>query len=299
MFKETLDSDTFSRGAGSTVASVLDGSLEGHTTSGMAGVSNIGSDRNWCGHPFAAANWYAFGRLAWDHQLTSDQIAGEWLRMTFSSDDHFVTESTKLMAESREAVVNYMTPLGLHHIMARGHHFGPGPWVAGGRADWTSLYYHQADSEGIGFDRTETGSNAVGQYKSTYREQISNIDTCPDELLLWFHHVPWKHRMKSGRTLWDEICHQYNQGVETVRQMQQTWESLASFVDEARFIHVKDLLYIQEKEARWWRDACLLYFQTFSGMPIPPEYEQPGQSLEYYMNLMHYYVPGIHERRFG
>jgi alpha-glucuronidase len=299
MFKETLDSDTFSRGAGSTVASVVDGSLDGHTTSGMAGVSNIGSDRNWCGHPFAAANWYAFGRVAWDHRLTSEEIADEWLRMTFNSDDHFVTEATKMMAESREAVVNYMTPLGLHHIMARGHHYGPGPWVEGGRADWTSLYYHQADSEDIGFDRTETGSNAVGQYKSPYRKQVSNIDTCPEELLLWFHHVPWKHPMKSGRTLWDEMCHQYNQGVEAVNQMQRMWEALAAFVDDARFAHVRDLLRIQQKEARWWRDACLLYFQTFSGMPIPPEYEQPAETLDFYMNLTHYYVPGIHERRFG
>jgi alpha-glucuronidase len=299
LFKETMDSDTFCNGAGSALARVVDGSLDGHTTSGIAAVSNIGSDRNWCGHPFAAANWYAFGRLAWDYSLTAEGIAEEWLRMTFSNEKVFIKQATAMMIESREAVVNYMTPLGLHHIMARGHHYGPGPWVEGGRADWTSLYYHRADSEGIGFDRTPSGSNAVSQYNSPYREQVANLDTCPEELLLWFHHVPWAHRMKSGRTLWDELCFAYNQGVESVRGMQKTWDSLAALVDSARFEHVKTLLKIQEQEARWWRDACLLYFQTFCGQPIPPEYEQPAESLDYYMNLTHYYVPGIRERRFG
>jgi alpha-glucuronidase len=299
LFKETLDADTYCRGSGSTVARIIDGSLDGHTTSGIAAVSNIGSERNWCGHPFAAANWYGFGRLAWNHRLTSEAIAEEWLRMTFTNDPHFVNEGTATMIESREAVVKYMTPLGLHHIMAKGHHFGPGPWVDDGRADWTSIYYHQAESQGIGFDRTPTGSDAVSQYHSPYREQVSNLDTCPEELLLWFHHVSWQHRMKSGRTLWDELCFTYNDGVQAVRRMQHTWDSLAGRIDDARFQHVKTLLHIQEKEARWWRDACLHYFQAFSGLPIPPECEQPAESLEYYMNLKHYYVPGIRERRFG
>jgi alpha-glucuronidase len=299
MFKETLDADTYCQGSGSTVARVIDGSLDGHKLSGIAGVSNIGDDRNWCGHPFASANWYAFGRLAWDYGLTSEQIAEEWLRMTFTNNENFVSHAKTMMIESREAVVNYMTPLGLHHLMARDHHYGPGPWVDGGRADWTSLYYHRADAEGIGFDRTPTGSDAVSQYHAPYRQQISSLDTCPEELLLWFHHVSWGYRMKSGRTLWDELCFAYNKGVDSVRQMQQTWNSLAEYVDEARFEHVKALLRIQEKEACWWRDACLLYFQTFSGLPIPPEYEQPAESLDYYMSLTHYFVPGIRERRFG
>ncbi|MBZ0288803.1 MAG: alpha-glucuronidase [Anaerolineae bacterium] len=299
LFKETLDADTFCNGTGSTVARVVDGSLDGHASSGIAAVSNIGSDRNWCGHPFGAANWYAFGRLAWDYHLTSEAIADEWLRMTFTNDPQFVKPATTMMIESREAVVNYMTPLGLHHIMARGHHYGPGPWVEGGRADWTSLYYHRADSKGIGFDRTPSGSNAVSQYNSPYREQVGNLDTCPEELLLWFHHLPWTYRMKSGRMLWNELCFAYNQGVESVCGMQKTWDSLAEFVDSARYEHVKALLRIQEQEARWWRDACLLYFQTISGMTIPAEYEQPAESLDYYMNLTHYYVPGIHERRFA
>jgi alpha-glucuronidase len=299
LFKETLDADTYCAGPGSRVAQVVDGSLDEHTLSGMAAVANTGSDRNWCGHPFAAANWFAFGRLAWDHTLSSEEIADDWLRMTFCNDERFVEPAKAMMIESREAVVNYMTPLGLHHIMARNHHYGPGPWVTGGRADWTSVYYHRADATGVGFDRTPSGSNAVSHYVSPYREQLADLATCPEELLLWFHHVPWQHMMKSGRTLWDELCFKYNQGVGQVRQMQSTWNSLAEFVDAARFEHVKSLLAIQKKEARWWRDACLLYFQTFSKLPIPAGYEQPAESLDYYMNLQHYYVPGTTERRWS
>lgn len=299
LFKETLDADTYCKGPGSTVAKVVDGSLDGHSISGIAGVTNIGDERNWCGHPFAAANWYAFGRLAWDHQLTSEKIAEEWLRLTFSNDDPFVQQAAQMMIASREAVVQYMMPLGLHHIFAWDHHYGPGPWVDTGRPDWTAIYYHQADSQGIGFDRTASGSNAISLYNPPYSDQLEDLQTCPEELLLWFHHVPWDHRMKSGRTLWDELVHIYNQGVGAVRQMQKTWRSLETYVDAARFRHVSDLLAVQQREACWWRDACLLYFQTFSGMPIPDEYEQPAETLDYYRNLTHYYVPGIPERRFG
>ncbi len=298
LFKETLDSDTYADGEGSSVASVVDGTLDGHQLTGIAGVSNIGSERNWCGHPFAAASWFAFGRLAWDHCLSSEEIADDWLRMTFSNDTRFIEPAKTMMLQSREAVVNYMMPLGLHHLMARSHHYGPGPWVEGGRADWTALYYHRADTQGIGFDRTATGSNAVSQYFSPYRERIADIETCPEELLLWFHHVSWQHPMKSGRTLWDELCFRYNYGVQMVRDMQEIWSSLIDFVDSTRFEHVAALLRIQEKEARWWRDACLLYFQTFSGLPIPAEYEQPAETLEYYKQLTHYFVPGIPEMRF-
>jgi alpha-glucuronidase len=298
MYKETLDADTYCYGAGSQVSKIVDGSLDGHDVTGMAGVTNIGSDRNWCGHPFGAANWFTFGRLAWDHALTSEEIADEWLRMTFNNEERFVESAKTLMMMSREAVVNYMTPLGLHHIMARGHHYGPGPWVDGGRADWTSVYYHRADAIGIGFDRTSTGSDAVSQYFPPYREEVSRLDSCPEALLLWFHHVSWQHQMKSGHTLWDELCHQYNLGVEQVQHMQQIWASLEVLVDEARFEMVSRFLEIQKKEARWWRDACLLYFQTFSQLPIPATYEQPTETLEHYQNISHYYVPGIHERRF-
>ncbi|HVU09939.1 MAG TPA: hypothetical protein VHD90_01625, partial [Phototrophicaceae bacterium] len=263
--------------------------------SGMAGVANIGDERNWCGHPFGAANWYAFGRLAWDHRLTAEEIADEWLRMTFTNDARFVEPAKALMLDSREAVVDYMTPLGLHHIMAGHHHYGPGPWVGGERRDWTSGYYHNADAQGLGFDRTESGSNAVAQYFPPYRDLVANLATCPENLLLWFHHVAWDYRVKSGRTLWDELCFRYNSGVKAVRTMQNTWESLAEYVDPARFGHVQALLKIQEKEAIWWRDACLLYFQTFAQMPIPPEYEPPAHDLAYYEQRVDYFVPGIHE----
>lgn len=301
LFKETLDADTYAKGAGSTVAKVVDGSLDGHRVSGMAAVTNIGDERNWCGHPFAASSWYAIGRLAWDYELTSEQIAEEWLRMTFSNDADFVGKMVEMMIASREAVVKYMMPLGLHHIFEIGHHYGPGPWVDVadvGRADWSATYYHQADENGIGFDRTPSGTNATSLYHSPYREQLENVEMIPESLLLWFHHLPWDYKVKSGRTLWDELCDQYNQGVEMVRQMQQAWQSVQDKVDSARFEHVKGLLALQEREARWWRDACLLYFQQFSKMPIPDEYEQPAESLEHYKSIKHYYVPGIPERRF-
>lgn len=300
-FKEMLDADTCCQGEGSLVAHVVDGSLDGHADSAIAGVANIGTDRNWTGHPFAAASWYAFGRLAWDHRLSADAIADEWLRMTFSRDERFLAAAKKMLFLSREAVVDYMTPLGLHHLMAVSHHYGPGPWVSEadvGRADWSAVYYHRADAEGIGFDRTATGSNAVSQYCPPYRDLIADPATCPENLILWFHHLPWGHVMKSGRTLWHELCHRYSEGVAAVREMERLWESLDGAGDAARFEHVRALLRIQEKEARWWRNACLLYFQTFSGQPIPPEYEPPEHTLEYYRAITHYFVPGIPERRF-
>lgn len=292
LFKECLYSDTYAKGAGSYVAKVVDGSLEGHEMSGMAGVSNIGTDRNWTGHPFGQANWYCYGRLAWDHSLSSEEIADEWIRMTFTNDEKVIAPVKKMMISSREAVVNYMTPLGLHHQMARGHHYGPGPWVEGGRADWTSVYYHRADTAGIGFDRTRKGSDAVSQYFPPVAEKFNDIDECPEEYLLWFHRVSWDHKMDSGRTLWEELCAKYNEGVDTVRSMQETWNSLEGKLDEDRFTQVASLLNIQLKEAKWWRDAMLLYFQTFSRKPIPEKYEQPTHTLDYYINLDHKYAPG-------
>ena len=192
LFEEVLDADTHAQGAGSTVARVLDGSLHQYTRTGIAGVANTGTDRNWTGSHFAQANWYAFGRLAWDHSLSSSDIADEWIRMTFSNDAAVIGPVRSIMMVSREAAVNYMTPLGLHHQMARGHHYGPGPWVAGGpRADWTSVYYHRADTGAVGFDRTASGSNAVAQYFPPLRERFGNRETVPDSLLLWFHRVRW------------------------------------------------------------------------------------------------------------
>ncbi|WP_018479476.1 alpha-glucuronidase family glycosyl hydrolase [Pontibacter roseus] len=294
MYKETLDSDTHAKGKGSTVAKVVDGTLHKHQLTGIAGVANIGTDRNWTGHQFGQANWYNFGRLAWNHDLSSEAIAEEWIRMTFTNKQEFVAPVKQMMLASHETVVNYMTPLGLHHIMAWDHHYGPGPWIKDKhRADWTSVYYHKADEKGIGFDRTKTGSNAVAQYFPPVAKQFSSLKQVPEKYLLWFHHVGWDYKVKSGRTLWDELCYRYSDGVKGVQQMQQTWDKMQGQVDEERFQHVKTFLAMQEKEARWWRDACLLYFQTFSKRPIPQDLEKPAHTLEHYMRLDPKFVPGI------
>jgi alpha-glucuronidase len=285
LFKEVLDSDTYANGPGSTVGRVIDGSLHRYPRTGIAGVSNIGTDRNWTGSHFNQANWYAFGRLAWDPRFSASAIAEEWIRMTWSNAASVVEPVKRLMLGSREAVAEYMTPLGLHHIMARNHHYGPGPWVTGGRDDWTSLYYHRADSSGVGFDRTPGGSDAVAQYFEPLRTRFANRATVPDSLLLWFHRVRWNERLRSGRTLWEELVHRYSGGVDSVRAMQRTWNALEGSIDAARFGEVKRFLAIQESEARWWRDAAVLYFQTFSRMAIPASYEQPRHSLEYYVRL--------------
>lgn len=294
LFKECLEADTYANGKGSTVAKVVDGTAENYSITGIAGVANIGNERNWTGHPFGQANWYTFGRLAWDHERTSEQIADEWLRQTFSNDLHFVNATKKIMLMSRETMVNYMTPLGLHHIMGTSHHYGPAPWIDNaGRADWNPVYYHRADSIGLGFERTKNGSDAIGQYAGEVQKQWNDVNTCDERFLLWFHHVPWNFKMKSGRTLWDELCYKYYLGVDSVRWMQKTWNSLKNYIDDERFEQVRMLLAIQEKEAVWWRDACLLYFQTFSKMPIPANYEKPDHDLEYYKSLKFPYAPGI------
>jgi alpha-glucuronidase len=200
----------------------------------------------------------------------------------------------EMMLASREVAVDYRTPLGLHHLMAAGHHYGPGPWVSGGpRADWTSVYYHRADEVGVGFDRSPSGSDAVGQYAPPLRELWGRLDQVPDEYLLWFHHVPWDHPMDSGRTLWQELVYRYQRGVDGVRRMQETWRSVRGRIDEERYEQVRVFLEIQEREARWWRDACVLYFQTFSGRPLPEGYERPARTLEEYMAIQKRYVPGI------
>jgi alpha-glucuronidase len=289
-FKESLDADTYSKGKGSTVARVVDGSLEGHSISGMAGVANIGTDSTWCGNQFNPANWYAYGRLAWNHQQRTEEIASDWLKMTFSNDESFVAPVKKLMMESRENTVNYIAPLGLHHIMGVTTHYGPGPWIDNaGRADWNSTYYHKADSLGIGFNRSSTGTNAVSQYFPPVKAIFNSTATTPEEYLLWFHHLPWSYRMKSGNTLWNELVAHYSNGVSAVQQSQVTWTKMAGKIDGERFKSVTTLLARQAAEAKWYRDADLLYFQTFSKMPIPTPYEKPEQTLETYMN--HNYIP--------
>jgi alpha-glucuronidase len=293
LFKEALDADTYADGKGSTVAGIIDGSLFHYNLTGIAGVSNIGNERNWTNHPFGQANWYAFGRLAWDHTLTAAQIADEWVRQTFSNNNAVADTIKKMMLASREAVVDYMTPLGLHHIMSSSGHYGPGPWLNDApRADWNPVYYHRADSFGIGFDRTPSGSDALSQYQPQVRAQYSDSNTCDEKFLLWFHHVSWSHKMKDGKTLWDELCTRYQQGVDTVKQIQRQWESLAGLIDKERFLQIGMLLNIQEKDAEWWRNACLLYFQTFSKMPIPPGVDTPARTLEYYKGLRFPYAPG-------
>lgn len=258
----------------------------------MAGVSNIGNDVNWCGHHFAQANWYAFGRLAWNPELTSEQIANEWLSQTFDfyTNSELSALNSKLlnmMLESHEAAVSYMMPLGLHHIFAEGHHYGPAPWytMPGMRRDWTPPYYHQADSIGLGFDRSHRGTDAVSQYPETLCRLYDDINTCPETLLAWFHHVPWDFRMKSGRSFWDELCHKYNDGVITTRSMLATWDLFQPYVDQRRFNEIQRKLRIQTRDAVWWRDACLLYFQTFSQRPIPQDMEHPVHNLDEMMQF--------------
>jgi len=293
LFKEVLNADTYSKGKGSTVTKVIDGSLNNFSLSGIAGVSNIGNDINWCSHPFAQANWYALGRLCWDHDLSSSQIADEWIRQTFTNDPSFVEPVKKIMLQSREALVNYMTPLGLAHIMYNGHHYGPMPWGNTlNRPDWNPVYYHKADASGIGFDRTTNGTNALAQYAAEVQNEFNDINKCPDEYLLWFHHASWDHKMHSGRTLWNELCYKYNSGVDSVRSFIKQWNRLKKYIDEDRFKQIDQLLNIQLKDAIWWRNACLLYFQTFSKIAIPSQYEKPDKTLEYYQNIRILYAPG-------
>jgi alpha-glucuronidase len=295
LWKEVLDSDTFARGPGTTVASIVDGTAKREQPSVIAGVANTGTDRNWTGHLLAQANWYAFGRLAWDHTLSAEAIAGEWARLTFGRDPAVATTITKMLLGSRETVVNYSMPLGLTHIMAEGHHYGPGPWVdlkGAGRADWTSVYYHKAAADGIGFDRTSKGSNALAQYAPELQQLWGSLATCPENLLLWFHRVPWDHRMKSGRTLWDELSLRYQQGVDEVRALRRDWDSLKGRIDDERFTSVAQRLARQEKEAVNWRDACLLYFQQFSRRPLPAGVEPAAHPLEHYTSQVLRNMPG-------
>ena len=269
MWKEYLDFDLYSKGKGSTLASIIDGTLNNYQMTGIAGVANTGTDRNWCGHIFAQANWYAFGRLAWDHKLSAEEIADEWIRMTLSNDDKVVAKIKKIMMGSWEACVSYMTPLGLAHIMQADFHYGPEPgYNKAKRDDWNSIYYHRADANGIGFDRTTAGSNAVNQYTHPVCDIFNDINTCPEKYLLWFHHVGWDHKMKSGRGLWDELCYKYYSGTNYVDGMIKIWKSLKKDIDPEIYASVMAKLEKQKVDAGIWRDTCLGYFGGFSRMPI-------------------------------
>jgi len=300
LFEECLDADTHQPHPPGAVNGPQTTVPVSATIRGMAGVANIGNDRNWCGHIVAQANWYAFGRLAWETggkaAPRSAAIATEWIRQTFTNDPKVVDSIKEMMMASREIAVDYMTPLGLHHIMAYEHHYGPGPWLANAtRADWNPVYYHRADTAGIGFDRTPTGSNALEQYAPGARAQWANADSCPDAWLLWWHHVSWDHRMHTGRTLWAELCRKYYAGVDSVRWMQRCWTALRPAIDPERWQQVDTRLAIQEKNAVEWRNACLLYFQTFSRQPLPEAAERPNHTLEYYKQHKIYYAPGTNQ----
>lgn len=252
----------------------------------IAGVANVGNDTNWTGHPMAQANWYAFGRLAWNPQLSSEEIIDEWMPMTLNYPENTPKEVIdglkKMMLNSREAVVDYMMPLGLHHLFAFGHHYGPEPWcdIKGGRPDWMPPYYHRADSTGLGFNRSSSGSNAVAQYPAQLAKKLDNINTCPEEFILWFHHVPWDFKMKSGATLWQELCNRYQSGVESVETMQRQWTAAKPYIDPELWNDVNERLMTQARDANWWKEGCLLYFQQFSGIPIPDNVTPPVHTLD-------------------
>ncbi|MGQ3051783.1 MAG: alpha-glucuronidase family glycosyl hydrolase [Roseateles sp.] len=284
MFEETLKADTRVKPQGATVAAQV---------TAMAGVANIGTDRNWSGSHFDQANWYAYGRMAWDHELAAGDVAREWVQQTFTVKPPAVDAIVAMMLASREAAVDYMTPLGLHHLMGTGHHHGPAPWVDNlERADWNPVYFHRAARDGIGFDRSPRGSNAVAQYAPELAQRFADPATTPENLLLWFHRLPWDHRMASGRTLWAELVSRYDRGVATVGDLRRRWAALQADIDPQRHAEVAAYLAVQEAEARWWRDACVAYFQAVSGLPLPAGVRPPERSLEEYKVLQFNFAPG-------
>ncbi len=289
LFEEVLDADTRrGRGGRSTVA---------HWIEGVAGVANIGSDRNWSGSHFDQANWYAFGRLAWNPRESSRAIAADWVRMTFSGDEAFVAPVVDMMMASRQAVVDYMTPLGLHHLMGRDHHYGPQPWDdSPGRPEWRPDYYHRADRDGIGFPRGPAGSDAVAQYAPPLAKRFGDPTLTSDDYLLWFHHLPWDWRMRSGRTLWHELVARYDRGVDAVQAMRAQWDDLRPYVDAERFEQVRAFLAIQHAEAQWWRDASIAYWQSLNGLALPDGHAPPAHDLDHYKALKFPFAPGKHTR---
>lgn len=268
MWKEFFDADTFANGQSATVGKVVEGSVWPYALTGVVGVANTGSDTNWCGHHFAQANWYSFGRLAWDHQIPAEHLADEWTRMTFTQDHKTVDTIVQMLLGSREAFVKYTMPLGLHHLIG-GDHYAPMPWNdRAQRADWTATYYHKADKSGIGFDRTRKGNRAVEQYAPPVCDQFDDLAKCPEKFLLWFHRLPWDYRMQSGQTLWKELCDRYQLGATQAAALEATWKTLAGKIDEQRHREVAERLAIQRADAATWRDQILKYFQQFSGLDI-------------------------------
>ncbi|WP_376699703.1 alpha-glucuronidase family glycosyl hydrolase [Sphingomonas endophytica] len=294
LFEEVLSAKT---GRGDeTVASVVDGSSERHRLTGMAGVANIGRDRDWSGSTFNQANWYAFGRMAWDPTLKAEPIAREWAQQTFGTDPQLVDTAVRMMMGSREAVVDYTGALGLAHLMATGHHYGPGPWVADlKRPEWNPVYYHKADRAGIGFDRTKTGSDAVAQYAPPVAKRFADPKTTPERDLLWFHHVGWDRKMASGQTLWEDLVAHYDRGVTYVGDMRRQWDGVRAQVDAERWQKTATYLAVQEREARWWRDASLAYWMSVNGRALPAGVAPPAHDLAWYKAQSFRYVPGHHD----
>ncbi|MFA6117800.1 MAG: alpha-glucuronidase family glycosyl hydrolase [Sphingomonas sp.] len=293
LYEEVLQADTFGHGKGSTVAKVIEGDLDKYKLTGMAGVANIGVDRDWSGSTFNQANWFVFGRMAWDPQASAKQVAGEWSELTFGPNPAVRPKVVDIMMTSRDAVVNYMTPLGLAHLMATSHHYGPGLWVKDlARPEWNPVYYHKADATGIGYDRTKTGSNAVAQYAPMLARQFGDVKTTPEQDLLWFHHVGWDYRMKSGKTLWEELAGKYSLGVREVADMHSAWSALAPYIDQDRFAKTNAFLSIQQREAQWWRDASLAYWSSVSGRQLPAGEAPPAKPLADYEAVSWPYEPG-------
>lgn len=288
MYEEILKSDTYANGEGATVARVIDGSVHPSNITTISGVSNVGTDTNWTGSHFNQANWYAYGRMAWDPDASAHAVAREWIRQTFTVDPDLVEPVANIMMQSYTTLVNYMTPLGLAHIMGTDHHYGPAPWVDTlSRAEWNPVYYHDADAEGIGFNRTANGgSNAVEQYNDPLKTRFSDPATTGNDLLLFFHHVAWDQELDTGRTVWEELVHRYSQGVDDVQAIRDGWATAAQGrIDGARQKAITDLLQIQHWEARWWRDACLSYFASKSGRSISEGYAAPLNDLSFYQSL--------------
>lgn len=293
MFEETLRADTLAQGPGSTVARVVDGSLDHHRLTGMAGVANIGRDRDWSGSTFNQANWYAFGRFAWNPNEHSDAVARDWAAMTFDPSPATVTPVVRMMAGSREAVVDYMTPLGLAHVMATGHHYGPGPWISDlKRPEWNPYYYHRATKDAIGVERGPEGNAATAQYAPALAKQLADPATTPERDLLWFHRVPWTYKLRSGETLWQGMVGDYDRGVAYVAGMRTDWAALRPRIDPERFAKTESFLAVQQREARWWRDASLAYWMSLNGLALPKGVPGPAHDLSWYKAQRFPYAPG-------
>jgi alpha-glucuronidase len=293
LYEEVLRSDTYRPAKGSTVSKVIQGKTNDLPLTGIAGVANTGTDRNWSGSDFDQANWYVFGRLAWNPDGSAREIADDWLRMTFTNEPKFVKPMLEVMMGSRETMVRYMMPLGLHHLKSGGHNYGPAPWVDNRRVkNQNSTYFHRATVNGIGYDRTKTGSNGLGQYAQPFIEAMEDPTKMDQRYLLWFHHVPWDFKMQTGNTLWYDLVSNWTRGVNEVKDMQATWLKMQPYVDAPRFEAVKNNFPVQIREAQWWRDSCIAYFQDVNKLPLPQGFAPPAKTLEEYKSEVLYNVPG-------